>query len=321
MFRASELGEAERVELQRRCDRFASNIRTLAQSLEAEGRDGQSWSRILDLALTRPRGDWLFSVDDRPVLAMWGHVGPGEALLPDPAAPDLPQHFVAIAHMEATPSAVDVVEPMPGKANTPANAIATPISQGKGTQTGGNASYIGVGPSASKAAPRWLPATVGVFGLLTLALVAFAVWKIAGSGLWPGAGSLDARIAAAESRNTGLQAQLQARSGGAAQCRPDDPAPTAGQGTDSPPPAPVAVPPAAPTPAPASTESAPAAPIPAPPALPKMPELPRIPDLSGTPPASRTLQLPPVSGWALPPREAGNTAQALRPGHSSSSYP
>lgn len=316
VLRGSELADAERADLQRRCDRFVSNIQALAKTLNNEGPDGVVWCRLLERAVIRPAGDWLFSVDDRPVLVMWAHVGPSDAIPLDPAAP------VAAPTPAYSPSAAVPAQAPSPSAVAKASAPAAPIA-------GETQSVSAPLPRAEITAIRdvrlrWLPAAVAVLGLVTLALVGFAAWRLAAEGLLPGVDSLDDRIAAAELRNAELQSRLQARSGNGQECRPDDPLPRTGQGAATSQSS-VPIRPAASSPTEAASQDgtgAPAAatrstPAPAPPAMPQMPSLPKIPELPGTAPSPRSLLLPSTSLQTAPSGAESPMTGECQPGQPS----
>lgn len=319
--RGSELGEEERADLQRRCDRFTENIRALAAALATEGWNGAAWSVMVERALVRPAGDWLFSVDDRPVLAMWGHVGPSEALPPDPLPPVAAPVHAAASPVSAPVSALAPAPWMPTPAQTAAD-VANGARESRPTAAPAPTIAKGGSP-ANGAAPHWLPPFVAALGIAALALVGVAAWRLAAAGLLPGFGGVDDRIAAAESRNAELQSRLQSQPGNGLQCRRDDPPPSTGQGAASPPPSPSAQPatpsqaePAAQGRAPGAvpTPAAPDRPAPMAPEMPKMPLLPKFPDVPNTTPAPGSLQLPPNSSLPGPSGAEIRLAQGGLPG-------
>jgi hypothetical protein len=278
----------------------------LAQGLATEGPDGLAWSQRLERALICPSGDWLFSVDDRPVIAMWGHVGPEDALPPDPVV-SVAQSAPASSSRQAEPAlSMPAVQSSPATtAAMPAAAVATTTVQATESRTGLNASPPTVATPSAGVRPRWLPAAVAVLGLATLALVGLAAWRLAAAGLLPGFGGLDDRIAAAASRNADLQSRLQARSDDGQPCRTDDQPPGAGKGAAPSVPSPATLPGRSTPTRPASQDETPTPAVPdrpatAPPAMPQMPQMPKLPDLPGTAPAPRSLQLPPTSSLAAP---------------------
>lgn len=195
---AAQLPDDARQRLQQRAERVLGDIRGLAQQLQGEGPSAQLVAQMLALAVQTPPGDWLYSVDGKPVLAMWGHAPAGSVV----GAP-----LAAAAPLAATAAPV---------AGAPA---AAPLAAAGGTA----ASAAGGAAMAAPAARRWW-----LWALAVLALLALA-WAL--SRCSPGTSTdpaLAAQIAQAEARILALDATLaQRKAAPPQQCVPDAPLPAA----------------------------------------------------------------------------------------------
>lgn len=73
----SDLAEGERAQVQHEATRLKSEIATFADRLEREGEASRDLARLLRDALITPEGDYLWLVDDGPVLVAWGYTAAG----------------------------------------------------------------------------------------------------------------------------------------------------------------------------------------------------------------------------------------------------
>lgn len=203
--RASALPEEDRARLQKRADRLLSDIRGLAEQMRGESAAGQMVGQMLERATVIPAGDWLYSVDGQPVLAMWGH---SSTPLP-PAAPSAEPAKVASGGMAAgaEPMSVGTV------ADPAANAMA-------------DLAAAGAPPAESQVVERtgrrrwWI---VGLVGLALLALLLLFGLK-ACSATQDDVGE---RLAKAQAENKSLEEEIARRKAQAPQfqcVRPPAPA-------------------------------------------------------------------------------------------------
>lgn len=70
----SALDAQQRASLEALTDQLLREVEQLAGKLKREGDTAEVASQMLSGALQRPPGDWLYVVDGKPVLIMWGHV-------------------------------------------------------------------------------------------------------------------------------------------------------------------------------------------------------------------------------------------------------
>lgn len=233
--RATDLPTEERAALEKRAARFAEDIGNLVRQLRAEGSiTSHIVARTLELALLQPPGDWLFSVDGRPVRVLWGHSD--EPPPPDVPRPDGP---ATAAAMPTGASAAVAGSPQPASAT--AAAAAAPAVTASSVQAA----------ASDAAASRWWPWAA----LALLLLLGGAAAWLALNALPAGDDTAD-QIAAAQARVKTLEDQLAQGAGRLPrlQCVPDPPEPSASAPAPEPPAS--APPPAAS--APASTPPPPA---------------------------------------------------------------
>lgn len=234
---ASQLPDDERQKLQQRAQRFAGEIRGLAQQLQGEGGASPLVAQMLEAAVQSPPGDWLFSVGGKPVLAMWGHAAAG-AVLPAAAATALPAG--------ATPTAASAA--MPPAAPAAAAGTADPLVS---AAAAGHALPPPPPPpptAPSKGWRRWLP-----WALLALLLLALLLAWRSCSPAQTAAADLTSQIAEAEARNAQLEQDLARKTAAQQQCVPDAPPPPA----SAPEPQPAPAPASAPEPPPPASQPAP----------------------------------------------------------------
>lgn len=144
VLRTDALPDAERAKLEQRAERILSEIRGLAQQLAAEGPTSQIVAQMLEQATRTPPGDWLYSVDGKPVLAMWGHAAIGS-----------PQATFAAAPVAAAAAAA-----------TGGSGLPPPLPPG---------------PDAPRPWKRWLVAALLALVLLALLFWAWKQWGAARS--------------------------------------------------------------------------------------------------------------------------------------------
>lgn len=82
----STLDAQQRASLEALTEQLLREVEQLAGKLKREGDTAELASQMLGGALQRPPGDWLYEVDGKPVLIMWGHVPEGGANMPPGAA-------------------------------------------------------------------------------------------------------------------------------------------------------------------------------------------------------------------------------------------
>ncbi|HMN82446.1 MAG TPA: SrfA family protein [Burkholderiaceae bacterium] len=75
----SALDAQQRTSLEALTDQLLREVEQLAEKLKREGDTAELASQMLSGALQRPPGDWLYEVDGKPVLIMWGHLPEGGA--------------------------------------------------------------------------------------------------------------------------------------------------------------------------------------------------------------------------------------------------
>lgn len=70
---AATLPEHERLPLEALTTQLLREIRQLADKLKREGPSAELVGKMLELAADLPPGDWLYDIEGKPVLIMWGH--------------------------------------------------------------------------------------------------------------------------------------------------------------------------------------------------------------------------------------------------------
>jgi len=187
--RATELPEEASRKLERRAAAIRDDIRGLADQLRREAAgSSQVVARTLELALSQPPGEWLFGVDGKPVIVLWGHAAPGM--------------------------------PLPTSAASPAEAVAPVVQSTIDSALPASAARRSA-PVTATIARRFIP------WLLLAAVALAALWGVKQwSAARSAASGLDLRIAEAESHNKELEAELVNKASLAArfQCVPDPPA-------------------------------------------------------------------------------------------------
>jgi len=310
---ASALPEDERLALQQRAERMLNDIRGLGRQLRGEGPASQLVGEMIEAAATLPPGDWLYSVEGRPVLVMWGHAAPGT-----PAA----GAAAALGAAAIVPSSTSVGAMAPPIAAATPPAVPAPAAA---AVSAGATSTLAPPPSPGPSKPRsrWPWAVAGLL-LAALLLAGWFAWE------WKRRSAEDAdraaRLKQAEDANLALEAQIRQRKAEQPQfqCVPDPPAPPASVPQPAPPPASAPEPPAS-APEPPPPASAPASkPEPKPPAK-REPKPPKpaasaaqpkpaasAPQPAPIPPvASAPVPTPPAPKVACKPRQPGDEPEVV----------
>lgn len=276
---ATDLAADDREALKRLAERRLGDIAQLGREMEAESGTARQVAQMLTRVVMLPPGHWLYSLDGRPVLVMWGHAdtaaaaAPIEAGVPGPGGP-------AAAFTERPMSALD-----PADAGSPSTRPAATAAAGAATAAAAAApdlaGKLNADPATDPATvaaqatatrrrqPAWL---VAVFALLLL-LAAGLAWLLAcGDQCRPTSqaatpDALTRDIAAADAHNADLSRALTERLAKEPSliCLPNPSA----QPAEPPPPAAQAQAPSPPEPEPEPPPPAPPEPPPAPPPAPK----------------------------------------------------
>lgn len=204
---ASSLPGEERERLETKAQRINTDIRGLASQMRGEGSASQVVASLLEHALSQPPGDWLYSVNGKPVQIMWGHAASGSD-----AAIRLPAAVMPAASSRTVP--------------------ATPAAQGDAALPPDVAAFasateaIGKEPSPppQKNWTRWLVRLI-VLALLLAALL-FGL-RSCGEELWPKPVDLGDQIQKAEDASRQLEAEIAGKQAEkpTLMCMQDDPPP------------------------------------------------------------------------------------------------
>jgi len=200
---ADTLAPEERQRLKDRAGRIIGDIHGVASDIQAEGAAGQMIADMLRAAAELAPGAPLFSVDGKPVVALWGHRASGASSVDARASAPI---------VTAAPASSRPLPSPPPSASTP-NAVAGSTVLAN-SQTGASASTITSERDSRDGRPR----TALVIGLAVLALIAALLWflkdeLIAGGASDTAARDLDMQIAQAEARTKVLEAEIARRQG------------------------------------------------------------------------------------------------------------
>ena len=201
---ADALAPEERQRLRDRADRILGDIHGVASDIQGEGAAGQMIADMLRAAAELAPGAPLFSVDGKPVVALWGHRGSGAASSDSRAAAPVGP-AVAVSGRTAP-------RPPPVASASPASTGNTVLAN---SQTAATASNIAVGrdPRDGKRQRAGL-----VIGLAALVLLVALLWFfkghfIDGSQVDTAGRDLEMQIAQVEARNKVLEAEIARRQG------------------------------------------------------------------------------------------------------------
>lgn len=187
---AGRLAPDARSRLERRAGQLLGDIEGLGRALRGEGATGAIVGQMLELAVRHPPGDWLYSVDGKPVLVLWGH--------------DLPSAAAAADGPSGVRAGVPAHRRSPARDPDPANAgeAASPTDS-----TRPAAAAASSAPPAGAAPRRW-PAVLGL--LLLAAGLAALLFGLRGCAPSADAGP-DPRWLQAEAEGRQLEAELARR--------------------------------------------------------------------------------------------------------------
>ena len=212
---ADALAPEERQRLKDRADRIIADIHGVASDIQAEGAAGQMIADMVRAAAQLAPGAPLFSVEGKPVVALWGHRASGVSMTDGRASAPIAAAVAASARSAVNPPSPIPSGPYPSGGNT---VLAN-------SQTGATASTIT--PERDRRNGK-RQRTAVLLALGALALVAVLVWflrdeLIAGGGNDTAARDLDMQIAQAEARTKVLEAEIARRhgKGPAVKCVPE----------------------------------------------------------------------------------------------------
>lgn len=150
----STLDPQQRAALEALTEQLLREVGQLADKLGREGDTAELASQMLHGALQRPPGDWLYEVDGKPVLIMWGHLAESSANVPVGAAD------AGAASPTAASTAASVGAPAAASATSGAGAVAATLP---GAQAGSQ-------PSRRR---WWLWLLLALLALLLLVLLLY----------------------------------------------------------------------------------------------------------------------------------------------------
>lgn len=117
-----DLDSASRERMASLAEQLLREIGQLADKLGREGASAELVGKMLESALQRPPGDWLYEVDGKPVLIMWGHAA-GVDTAPDPVGRSLPSDLegtaLSAASIDASAQGSATLTPMTPVRRTP----------------------------------------------------------------------------------------------------------------------------------------------------------------------------------------------------------
>jgi hypothetical protein len=184
--RADALPPEERQRLHDRAERILGDIQGVAHDIQSEGAAGQMIADMLRAAAQLAPEAPLFSVDGKPVAILWGH-----------RSNDAPPLVTTSASPTATPSSTAPVQPRPPAipANSQAEVMASRIPEASD------------GAARKRRRVRVLAVCAAVLALLAL-FFGLRQFVFDDRMTSASAADLDTQIAAVESRNRVLEAEI-----------------------------------------------------------------------------------------------------------------
>jgi hypothetical protein len=200
---ADALAPEERQRLKDRAERIVGDIHGVASDIQAEGAAGQMIADMLRAAAQLAPGAPLFSVDGKPVVALWGHRGSGASATDfRPSAPGAPA-AAPLRSAAVSPPPITTAPHVPASSTVLANS-----------HTGATPPKIAV--SSDSAAGKRRAAGL-VFALAAIAVLLALLWNfrdyLGGGNGDALARDLDMQIAQAEARTKVLETEIARRQG------------------------------------------------------------------------------------------------------------